>query len=301
MLERLGARAVVGGDDQQRGIDLAGADEHVADELVVARDVDEVELGAVIEREVRVPDVDRHPASTLLGQAVGIDAGQCPEQRRLAVVDVPGRADDDGHARPARAWATADPSASSASGSTVRRSRTTRPASIRPMTAGLPCRSAARRPFADVAFSVQPERRQDLPGQRPAPDRRRESDHRGASADRRRKCLGSDFERRRRHRDHPPHRDRLDGATGAVQAERERDRRERGLVGAHRAGQRVASHPGDQVGPPDDQSGLRPTDQLVPAERDDVGPGLQAFAGDRLVGEAEGRGVEERPGARGRR
>ena len=44
MLERLGARAVVGGDDEQGGVDLAGADEHVADEPVVARDVHEVEL-----------------------------------------------------------------------------------------------------------------------------------------------------------------------------------------------------------------------------------------------------------------
>ena len=50
VLERLGARAVVGGDDEQRGIDLAGADEHVADELVVPWDVDEVELAAVVER-----------------------------------------------------------------------------------------------------------------------------------------------------------------------------------------------------------------------------------------------------------
>ena len=48
VLERLGARPVVGGHDEQRGIDLAGADEHVADEPVVAGDVDEVELGAVI-------------------------------------------------------------------------------------------------------------------------------------------------------------------------------------------------------------------------------------------------------------
>ncbi len=97
MLERLGARPVVGGHDEQRRIDLAGADEHVADEPVVAGHVDEVELAAVVERQVGVADVDRHPASPLLGQPVGVDAGQRPEQRRLAVVDVPGRADDDGH------------------------------------------------------------------------------------------------------------------------------------------------------------------------------------------------------------
>ena len=85
---RLGARAVVGGHDQHRRIDLARPDEHVADQPVVARDVDEVELVAVGQRQVRVADVDRHPAPPLLGQPVGVDPGQRPQQRRLAVVDV---------------------------------------------------------------------------------------------------------------------------------------------------------------------------------------------------------------------
>ena len=43
VLERLRARAVVGGHDEERGVDLAGPDEHVADEAVVTRHVDEVE------------------------------------------------------------------------------------------------------------------------------------------------------------------------------------------------------------------------------------------------------------------
>ena len=60
MLERLGVRPVVGGDDQQRRVDLARPDEHVADQPVVARDVDEVDDRAVRQRQVRVPDVDRH-------------------------------------------------------------------------------------------------------------------------------------------------------------------------------------------------------------------------------------------------
>ena len=145
VLERLRPRTVVGGDDQQRGIDLAGPDEHVADQLVVPRHIDEVELGPVVEREVRIADVDGHPAALLLGQPVGVDAGQRAQQRGLAVVDVPGRADDDGHARRSRAWVMAAPRAPSASGSTVRRSRTTRSSSIRPMTAGSPRRSAASR------------------------------------------------------------------------------------------------------------------------------------------------------------
>ena len=49
VLERLCPRTVVGRDDEHRGVDLPRADQHVADQPVVARDVDEVELGAVVE------------------------------------------------------------------------------------------------------------------------------------------------------------------------------------------------------------------------------------------------------------
>ena len=129
VLDRLGARPVVGGHDEHRRVDLAGADEHVADQPVVARDVDEVELGAVGERQVGVADVDRHPAPPLLGQPVGVDPGQRPEQRRLAVVDVPGGPDDDGHRgqrRAAQGRRRARPRARHRRrGSTVRRSSTT--------------------------------------------------------------------------------------------------------------------------------------------------------------------------------
>src|SRR5690606_11910982 len=41
-------------------------------------------------------EVDRHPALDFLLEAVGIDAGQRLHERRLAVVDVSGGADDDG-------------------------------------------------------------------------------------------------------------------------------------------------------------------------------------------------------------
>ena len=59
--------------------------------------VDEIELGAVWERQVGVSDVDRHPPPALLGQAIGIDPGQGAQERRLAMVDVAGRPDDDRH------------------------------------------------------------------------------------------------------------------------------------------------------------------------------------------------------------
>ena len=79
MLERLGPRPVVGGDHEQHRVDLAGPDEHVADEPVVAGDVDEVEDVAVGQAEVRVADLDRHPPAPLLGQPVGVDPGERPQ------------------------------------------------------------------------------------------------------------------------------------------------------------------------------------------------------------------------------
>ena len=39
-------------------------------------------------------EVDGDPALLLGGEAVGVDAGQGADQRRLAVVDVPGGAED---------------------------------------------------------------------------------------------------------------------------------------------------------------------------------------------------------------
>ena len=45
------------------------------------------------------------------------------------------------------------------------------------------------------------------------------------------------------------------------------------------------------------EPGLRPTDQLVAAERDDVGAGGQALARRRLVGQPEALGRQERPAA----
>ena len=135
-------------------------------------DVDEVEHVAVGQREVGVADVDRHPAPPLLGEAVGVDPGQRPEQRRLAVVDVARGPDDDGHRRRRAPRATAAARSSSAAGSTVRRSSTTRPSSIRPMTAGSPVRRAAEEPVGRARGERQPEGRQRLARQRPAADGR---------------------------------------------------------------------------------------------------------------------------------
>ena len=113
VLARLGHHAFVGRDHQHRQIDAADAGQHVLDEALVAGNVDDLDGEAVRLLEEREAEVDRDAARLLLGQAVGVDAGQRLHERGLAVVDVPGGADDDvrgvAHARrrPPRAPAPA--------------------------------------------------------------------------------------------------------------------------------------------------------------------------------------------------
>ena len=109
VLERLGVRPVVGRDDQQRGVDLARPDEHVADQPVVPRHVDEVDHAARRgSARCAYPTSIVMPAPPLLGEAIGVDPGERAEQRRLAVVDVAGRADDELAAGRAASSATGD-------------------------------------------------------------------------------------------------------------------------------------------------------------------------------------------------
>ena len=53
--------------------------------------VDEADLASARQLAPRVAEVDREAAALLLGPAVGVDAGEPHDQRRLAVVDVAGR------------------------------------------------------------------------------------------------------------------------------------------------------------------------------------------------------------------
>ena len=182
MLDRLRPGPVVGGHDEQGGVDLAGSDEHVADEPVVTGHVDEVELGPVVEGQVGVADVDRHPAPALLGEAVRVDPGERSQEARLAVVDVAGRPDDDGH-RPGRiaiAAASARARSSSRVGSTVRRSSTTWPAWIRPTIAGRPSRSRPR--SAADPGTATPHDASVSPGSDAAPDGRIDAPRRAPRA-----------------------------------------------------------------------------------------------------------------------
>ena len=95
VLARLRHHALVGGDHQQGEVDAADARQHVLDEALVAghvHDLDREPVGLLQEGEA---EVDRDAARLLLGQPVGVGAGERLDERRLAVVDVAGGADDD--------------------------------------------------------------------------------------------------------------------------------------------------------------------------------------------------------------
>ena len=81
VLLALGHPGFVGGDHEQRDLDGADAGEHVLDEAHVTGDVDEADLGTGRQRREREPEVDGEAARLLLGEPVGVGAGQRPDQR----------------------------------------------------------------------------------------------------------------------------------------------------------------------------------------------------------------------------
>src|SRR5881628_1874524 len=152
VLARLRHHALVGGDDQHRQVDAADTGEHVLDETLVPGHVDDLDDRAPGLLEEREPEVDGDPARLLLGQAVGVNAGERLHQGRLAVVDVARRPDDDvlhgsAAAESARArvatWCER----------TVRQSRSRRSSTTRPTTGGSPALKRSSRRIASAAPS----------------------------------------------------------------------------------------------------------------------------------------------------
>ncbi len=94
VLARLGHDAVVGGDAQQVAVDAGRAGDHVAHEALVAGDVHQAQPPPRGQRQRREAQLDRDAACLLGLEVVGVAAGQRQHQGRLAVVHVPGRAED---------------------------------------------------------------------------------------------------------------------------------------------------------------------------------------------------------------
>ena len=86
-------------------VDAADPGEHVLDEALVPGHVDDPDLDPGRRLERREAEIDRDAALLLLGQTIGVDAGEAPHHRDLAVVDVTGRA----HHGEARGRGSGDP------------------------------------------------------------------------------------------------------------------------------------------------------------------------------------------------
>ena len=90
MLDRLRPRPFVRRNDQQQQFHPRGTRQHVVQEALVARDVDDPRLDAVVETQVRETEIERHPAQLLLEPAIRIGAGERLDERRFSVIDVSG-------------------------------------------------------------------------------------------------------------------------------------------------------------------------------------------------------------------
>ena len=137
VLVRLGPGSFAGVDGEQEEVDPGRAGDHVADEALVAGNVDEGKGAAVAEVERRVPEVDRDAALLLLGEPVRVLARQRANEPGLAVVDMAGGAYRERHV------ATASATSSTSASVSVRQSSRSRSSRTIPTTAGSPSRSAS--------------------------------------------------------------------------------------------------------------------------------------------------------------
>ena len=250
MLVGLRAGALGRVDDEEEEVDPRRAGDHGPHEPLVPGDVDERQHAAVRELERRVAEVDRDPARPLLGQPVGVLAGERADERRLAVVDVTGGADRQRPRVRTRRWRSPGVARQRRRGRPRRPRR--RPASARRAAGGR--RGRRRRPAAPRA------------GARPRASprsRTRRSGARRAAARRRRRARPSPRPRRRRApraarlaRAPPRAARRASAARGsrgalapgrAIRAERPLERGERQLVGAERALERMTAQPLDEL------------------------------------------------------
>ena len=94
MLDGLGHDALVRRHDQQHQVDAADACQHVADEFLVTRHVDDADIGTIRRLHIRKAQFDRDAALLFLFQSVRVDARQGFDQAGLAVIHVSGGADD---------------------------------------------------------------------------------------------------------------------------------------------------------------------------------------------------------------
>ena len=95
MLHRLRHHAFVGRDAQHDPVEPRGAADHRADEILVARHVDEIH-DPCFGLEEREAEHDREPPLALFLETIRFDAGERADERRLPVIDVADHAERQG-------------------------------------------------------------------------------------------------------------------------------------------------------------------------------------------------------------
>ena len=98
MLFRLRHPAVVSRDNEQCKIDRADARDHVLDEILVPRHVHDPDAEQRVRHsqfKLRKPQLDRDATQLFFGEAIGINTGERTHERALAVINVPGRCEDE--------------------------------------------------------------------------------------------------------------------------------------------------------------------------------------------------------------
>ena len=84
---------LIGRDHQHNQIDARRASQHVFHKALVTRNIDETKVNAVFFEEGE-PEIDGDAASLFFFEAIGVGASESFDERRLAVIDMTGRADD---------------------------------------------------------------------------------------------------------------------------------------------------------------------------------------------------------------
>ena len=167
----------------------------------------------------------------------------------------------------------------------VRQSSSSRPSRTTPTTGGSPARSGA----ASSSSTAHAKLGSSASGSAPPPTRATVSSTSPPTSFARRSARARTAPRVLAQ--HAQHRDPLRRVE--VEQERPLERGERQLVGAERALERVAAQPLDELGAADDDPGLRPAEQLVAGEADEVGAGGEARPRRRLVADVDERARAE--------
>src|SRR5437667_5400128 len=94
MLPRLRLDGFIGSHYQQYKVDPRRAGQHIAEESFVARHIQKAESHSTFFQK-RKAEIDRDPAALFFFESVRVRAGEGLDERRLAMIDVTGRADDD--------------------------------------------------------------------------------------------------------------------------------------------------------------------------------------------------------------